>query len=225
MRKPEDVIGRHFDRLEVIGYAESRRNPSGSVNRRCVCRCDCGNETVVDIASLRKGLTKSCGCLNREVRTRDIKGEKHEMLVAVENTGKKTRGGKSIWLWQCECGKTIETTRDAVTGGRKSCGCDGLRVKQQQAREMFKRQHLQDGTRIESIQNVNTISRNNTSGVRGVSWHKGRKKWAARIMFQGKSISLGYYDSIEDATAARKEAEQKYFIDYLESIGEMLPVD
>ena len=47
-------------------------------------------------------------------------------------------------------------------------------------------------------------------------------KWQARIIFQGKTISLGYHDDIADAAAARKEAEQKYFGTYLESNSRLL---
>lgn len=32
------------------------------------CVCDCGSETIVDVGCLRKGTTKSCGCLRREQR-------------------------------------------------------------------------------------------------------------------------------------------------------------
>lgn len=51
---------------------------------------------------------------------------------------------------------------------------------------------------------------NNTSGVMGVHWYKPGAKWQARIMVDGKYISLGYFDSIEDAAAARAKAEIKY---------------
>lgn len=33
-----------------------------------LCRCDCGNEKIVNGWSLRSGETKSCGCLQRETR-------------------------------------------------------------------------------------------------------------------------------------------------------------
>ena len=52
---------------------------------------------------------------------------------------------------------------------------------------------------------------NNTSGVTGVDWHKGWKKWRVRITVNHKTISLGAFDSMDDAIKARKEAEQKYF--------------
>lgn len=39
----------------------------------------------------------------------------------------------------------------------------------------------------------------NTSGVRGVSWKKREKKWAAQIEIKGKAIWLGYHENLEDA--------------------------
>jgi len=53
------------------------------------------------------------------------------------------------------------------------------------------------------------ISIRNTSGVVGVSWAKRKRKWIAQITDSGKNINLGYYNSKEDATRARKDAEAK----------------
>jgi len=56
-----DMTGQQFGRLFVIGYQE------GSMGRSLwKCRCQCGTEVVVMGKSLRRGNTKSCGCLNRE---------------------------------------------------------------------------------------------------------------------------------------------------------------
>jgi len=54
------------------------------------------------------------------------------------------------------------------------------------------------------------ISLGNTSGITGVSWHKGNKKYRADIKIKGKSISLGYFNKLEDAAKARAEANIKY---------------
>ncbi len=51
--------------------------------------------------------------------------------------------------------------------------------------------------------------RNNTSGVKGVSWAKSRRKWDARIKLRGKVVLLGQFARFEDAVAARVAAEQK----------------
>lgn len=41
----------------------------------------------------------------------------------------------------------------------------------------------------------------------GVSWHKRTKKWQARVMKDYKSIFLGYFDTVEEASAAYWEAK------------------
>lgn len=55
------------------------------------------------------------------------------------------------------------------------------------------------------------LPKNNTSGVKGVSWRKDDKMWIARIGVNKTRIFLGYFNSFEDAVVTRKEAEQKYF--------------
>lgn len=56
------------------------------------------------------------------------------------------------------------------------------------------------------------ISKNNTTGVKGVS--KSGNKYVARIMINGKSISLGYYSTLEEAAKARQDAEKQFFGNY-----------
>jgi len=51
----------------------------------------------------------------------------------------------------------------------------------------------------------------NKSGVRGVSWSASRKKWVASICVDYKSINLGRFTTLEEATTARKTGEQKYW--------------
>jgi hypothetical protein len=58
-----EMVGKRFDRLVVIERA-------GSQNAKAawLCRCRCGEMTVVVGAHLRENLTKSCGCLQRETQ-------------------------------------------------------------------------------------------------------------------------------------------------------------
>src|SRR5690606_27442136 len=49
----------------------------------------------------------------------------------------------------------------------------------------------------------------NTTGVRGVS--KSGKNYLARISVDGERITLGSFDTLEEATLAREEAEIKYW--------------
>lgn len=42
----------------------------------------------------------------------------------------------------------------------------------------------------------------NTSGHKGVSWDKSRKKWSAKIRIDGKPTQIGRFDDIKDAAQA-----------------------
>jgi len=49
----------------------------------------------------------------------------------------------------------------------------------------------------------NTLKKsNNTSGYKGVCWHKVKRKWMAQGRVEGKKVYLGYYENIEDASKA-----------------------
>ena len=66
MGKFIDLTGQRFGRLTVIKQAA--HDTSGKV---CwFCRCDCGNTAVISSNSLRRGATRSCGCIANEIRAR-----------------------------------------------------------------------------------------------------------------------------------------------------------
>jgi hypothetical protein len=52
------------------------------------------------------------------------------------------------------------------------------------------------------------------SGITGVRFDQQYNQWQAHIMFKYKRIVLGYYEKIDDAINARREAENKYFGEY-----------
>ena len=55
-----------------------------------------------------------------------------------------------------------------------------------------------------------SVSSKNTSGVTGVYFSKARKKYRARIRVNREFIHLGYFDTLEEAAAARAEANLKF---------------
>lgn len=58
----EDLTGRRFGRLTVLGYdCTSKYRVS-----QWRVRCDCGTEFVASRANLISGNTRSCGCLKVE---------------------------------------------------------------------------------------------------------------------------------------------------------------
>jgi len=73
--KKLNLVGQKFNRLTVIKFAYIK-------NKRTawLCKCDCGNFTIVVNSSLKNGDTKSCGCLKRDKTIeKNILSAKHSM--------------------------------------------------------------------------------------------------------------------------------------------------
>jgi hypothetical protein len=60
---PDDLYGRRCGRLTVLDRGP---NPYGNGSAFWLCRCDCGTERTVAGYALRKGASRSCGCLRRQ---------------------------------------------------------------------------------------------------------------------------------------------------------------
>jgi hypothetical protein len=59
-----DLTGEKFGRWTVISIS---KRESASRLVYWICRCDCGREKEVVGSTLRNGVSKSCGCLRREI--------------------------------------------------------------------------------------------------------------------------------------------------------------
>ena len=55
-----------------------------------------------------------------------------------------------------------------------------------------------------------SVSSKSTTGVTGVDFSKAHKKYRARIRVNREFIHLGYFDTLEEAAAARAEANLKF---------------
>jgi hypothetical protein len=70
--------------------------------------------------------------------------------------------------------------------------------------------NLREATNCQNSKNLG-LSKANKSGTKGVSYEKYTDRWKATIRVDGKSISIGRFNSIEEAAQARKLADQKHF--------------
>lgn len=143
MSKKLDISGQKYGRLTAL--EKSGKDRFGSSLWRC--KCDCGNETIVLLCNLRRGYTKSCGCLLKEIqnnKTRariklklkikeskikirfakyDLSGKKFNRLTVL-CLGGEMKNGRNKWLCRCDCGEeTIVCTGNLKNGSVKSCGC------------------------------------------------------------------------------------------------------
>jgi hypothetical protein len=66
--------------------------------------------------------------------------------------------------------------------------------------------NLRDVTQ-EINQSNSHVRKDSTSGYRGISWNKIRKKWQVRIQINGKRKELGFFDDINKAIERRLEHE------------------
>ena len=71
-------------------------------------------------------------------------------------------------------------------------------------------ENLRPATGSLNLANAPTYS-NNTSGYKGVSWHKRHEKWVARIMANQKAIQSASFDRPDDAHIAYAEAARQHF--------------
>ena len=123
MSKAIDLTGQRFGNLTAIRQIEERHN--GRVIWECVC--DCGNSVFASTINLRRGNTKSCGCLRKagtaQRRAVDIAGQRFGKLTAIKPTEERY-DGRVIWECVCDCGNTTFVTMSNLQMGyTKSCGC------------------------------------------------------------------------------------------------------
>lgn len=69
--------------------------------------------------------------------------------------------------------------------------------------------NLRNVSKVENNKNKRR-SVNNSSGTTGVSWNSAMKKWHSQISHLGKRKHLGFFEDLEEAVNARKEAEVFY---------------
>lgn len=95
-------------------------------------------------------------------------------------------------IWAMTFGQWPDGEIDHINGDRSDNRLSNLRV-------------------VSSMENSRNSARprRNKSGVVGVSWKKRDKKWRAYIAVASKQISLGNFDTLAEAAAARSRAERE----------------
>ena len=141
------------------------------------------------------------------------------ILMVLEILEERGLRGQVMVKCQCDCGNIkIIAKGDLIRKtGRKTKGCGCLiPATAKQKIQVNRLVPLIDGTNISNLDNK--LSRRNTSGIKGVYWHKG--VWVARIQFKGQEIFLGCSADKNKAAEYRKEGELKYFKPFLDSLKE-----
>ena len=114
------AIGMTFARLTVTGPAEPVVYASGT-KLRWECKCVCGRMTIVDASALRRGRTRSCGCLMREIvaEMARVRSHKHGR-ASREKTAPEYHSWRSL-LYRCT---NPDSRAWPSYGGRGIAVCD-----------------------------------------------------------------------------------------------------
>lgn len=116
--KKVNLVGQKFGRLLILKQVGVKNS-----HKAYLCQCDCGNQKIIDGSVIKRGSSKSCGCLRKELLIRDVQSQKFGRLTAIRRLNKK-QDGHYLWLCKCDCGNFTKVgISSLVSGNTQSCGC------------------------------------------------------------------------------------------------------
>ncbi len=95
-----------------------------STAQKLIWVCDCGNEKLITLNSILRGLTRSCTECNKI----DLHyGTRFGKLRYIGTNQKVFIGGTSKYPFECECGNSVFCPLARVSRGQKTCGHCGVK--------------------------------------------------------------------------------------------------
>ena len=223
--KNDIKIGDLYGRLKVISLPYKKGK-----NWYAKCECTCGNIAEIQIGNLFRGHTRSCGCLlteRKKFNTYDLTGDYGVGYTNnIDFTDPECK--RNYYYFDLEDYNKIKDyywlfdkngylyTRN--TPGRKNLTMHRLIMDCPIELEVDHIKHhnfdnrkkeLRICTHLQNMQNKNI--KNKSSEVQGVYYDKINKRWVAFLTIQKEYKLLKSFKTFEEAVAARKEAEDKYF--------------
>lgn len=155
IKKPVDFIpvGSKLTFVRTVGM---RRSEIGQSTRYGEYLCFCGGKVIAAVNNVKRGLTRSCGCV---VKVSDFGYvPTNSLLTYVKSVG------RGLALYECKCGKEkIARASSVRLGNIRSCGCLAAQVRHRKRTEAQK----------EAVKKAAT--------THGLSKHRLYKIWADMI--------------------------------------------
>lgn len=215
------AVGDVFGRWTVKGDLFRRE---GEETPRCLCECSCGMRRDVAVPSLISGSSKSCGCRQSLVlRDCPLTADRVRELLTYDP-------GTGVFTWKFRSSRFTRNGKRA--GSRNSLGycvigIDGKGYNAHRlallyvegvmppdevdhingVRDDNRFSNLRHATKSTNMQNLRGAHKGSASGVLGVQ-PTGKGKWKSTISKNGKTISLGRFETIEAASAAYLAAKR-----------------
>ncbi len=137
----------------------------------------------------------------------DYIGKQFNHLTLIKNLNRLNKRNSKLALFKCDCGNVKELVFTQVLNGDvTSCGCKNKGQNSNLTSTKVRKNHIEFYK--------NKTQKNNNTGYTGISHIT--NKYRVRIQVNHKSIHVGYFDNLQDAIKARKDAEEKYFKPILE---------
>lgn len=182
-------------------------------------KCFCGKNFKAQTTHINSGHTISCGCYNiKKIQQLNIARctthgyTKHRLYQTwngmiqrcynLNNKAYKNYGGRGIVV--CERWLNVRNFIQDMNDSFQK----GLTLDRQNNDGNYEQSNCRWTTKIVQARNTRIIQRNNTSGYKGVSFHKRDNKFQVGIYIESKKIHLGYYDTALEAANA-----YNYYID------------
>jgi hypothetical protein len=207
----KDRVGQRYGRLVVIEKGESLITPKGKQVTRWVCQCDCGKRTLVVVDSLRKGVSKSCGCLNRELNT--THGMSKSSTYQVWEGMKRRCNDKNHPSFSRYSAVGYDPAWELFENFYKDMGDrpEGLTLDRIENSLGYCKSNCRWAT--QTVQSHNKVVEHSTEFT-GVHYYKATGKYQSYIAKDGVKYHLGYFDTPEEAAKARDEKAKELYGDF-----------
>lgn len=230
MSKLIDLTGQKFYALTVVKRTSDYISPTGHRFTMWLCKCDCGNEVVVQGQNLRNGHTKSCGCYRRAFRKEFTKLNQYD-LSGKWGIGYTSNTNEQFFFDLEDYEKIKDYTWFVGKNGY-------LYSKKDEKFYLFHRMILNIENRDVLVDHINhnkldnrknelriinkqnnarnrQITSSNASGFIGTRIRCDKKKYEAYINLDGVKVHLGSFDSFTEAVKIRIEAEIEHFDEFM----------
>lgn len=236
-----DLTGKKFGKWTVL-YRDTNKGEDGK-RIYWVCQCSCKNKTIRSVRSdsLTSNKSVSCGCVQKEISHKNMLDNQYAKKYNTYDLSGDygighTLKGETFYFDLEDYDKIKDYCWRIDPKGYVVCRCviNDKETTAYMQKIIFNATFSYTEKQIDHINHNKSdnrkcnlricepsqncmnkgVRKDNTTGVTGVYWYKPRNQWVVKICAKKHDIHVGYFDNFDDAVAARKAAEEKYFGEY-----------
>jgi hypothetical protein len=189
MQKCKDLVNQKFGRLTVIRRADNDKWGTA----RWLCQCECGNKKVIYGRNLRKGKTRSCGCLLSE------KSSERMVKIATKHGNSKSPLYRVYHSMLRRCTNSSDASFKNY-GGRGITVCDAWSKDFMNFYSWATSNGYKHGLEIDRIDNDGSYSPSNCQWVTSFSNCQNTRKCKAVIMHDVETNQILSFPTINSAS-------------------------